>query len=144
MPKNILAAFLAAGTMGFIGGVLSLTIAGFLFSYITNGDGSALSIFIGFFIDVVGPLFFCTLILLPLSVVEREKIEQKPFVCLVKRYTPLLTIPFGVLFFYALTYSYNYKPDQYFFLVTILNMFGICVFSLWTFLKKLSGHDNKN
>jgi hypothetical protein len=139
MPKNTLAAFFTAGTIGFLGGMLSLLIASILFSNrITSAseDDTSICIMLGIFIDVVGPFFFCTLFLLPLAAIEKRKIEESPFINLIKRYTPILTLPFGVLFFFVFT-SYNHESDKSFLLTTVTNIFGICAFSLWSFIKQI-------
>lgn len=140
MPKNTLAAFFTAGTIGFLGGMLSLLIASILFSNrgtLVAAEDTSICIMLGIFIDVVGPFFFCTFFLLPLAVIEKRKMEGKPFIDLIKRYTPILTLPFGVLIFFVLFTSYNHESDRSFLLTAVTNIFGICAFSLWSFIKQI-------
>jgi hypothetical protein len=140
MPKNTLTAFFWSGSMGFIGGMLSLLLTGIFFAQnLSSEKDSTLGecVAIGIIIDVFLPFFFCLGFLLPLAIIEKEKMEEKSFLDLIKRYTPILTVPFGALFFWVLLDSCNDEIDKYFFLVTLINIFSICVFCLVFFLKKI-------
>jgi len=140
MPKNTLTAFFVSGSMGFVGGMLSLLVACILFAQNLTSERNSLfreCIAVGIIIDVFFPFFFCLGFLLPLAIIEKEKMEEKSLLELIKRYTPILTIPFGTSFFLVLFGSYNDEIDKYFFLVTLINIFSISVFCLMFFLKKI-------
>src|ERR1700749_1584390 len=138
MPKNTFAAFIVAGTMGFVGGLVSLFSIGFLFSYcLTAEPNYFIFVVIGFLINVIGPLIFCTGFLLPLAVIDKTKIEELSFSALIKRYVPILSLPFPMLFLYVLFQNYDYPGNKYFSILSAINSFSVCVICLLFFIKRL-------
>ncbi len=137
MPKNTLTAFFFAGSMDFLGGILSLIATCILFSNALIEDDSFYCILVGVFMDILEPFFFCLLFLLPLAAIEKTKIEERSFIALIKRYTPLITIPFGVLSAFTLLSTYEYPTTKYPLLIIEITAFSVCAFSLWSFIKRL-------
>lgn len=140
MPKNTLAAFFTAGSIGFLGGILSLLITSILFSdrlASEEEDYASICVMFGIFMDVITPFFYCTLFLLPMAAIEKAKMEERSFMVLIKRYTPLLALPFGVLSAFILLSTYEHSSEKYSLLMSVINVFSVCAFSLWFFIKQI-------
>ena len=140
MPKNTLAAFFAAGSMGFLGGILSLLLTWLLFSdrlASEQEDYTSLCIMFGIFMDIITPFFYCTLFLLPIAAIEKAKMEERSFIALIKRYTPVLTLPFGILSAFIVLLPFEHASEKYSYLMCVINVFSTCSFSLWFFIKQI-------
>jgi hypothetical protein len=142
MVKNTFVALMIAYGTGLLGGLLTLLIGNIVLGNHLHSDNeiistSAICNIVGIVADFFGPLVLCVILLLPLSIIDKKKIEESPFAVLVKRYLPLITLPIGLLFSLVLLYDHQPDNDKYLILINLLNIYGICISGLWFFLRKL-------
>ena len=89
--------------------------------------------FLNFFIS--GAL--CLLVLLPVSFLEKKRIEYSSFKELLSRYLPLITLPLGLIFCFALFLPIPEKDAYYLLLAFIISIISTCYVCLAVFLKRI-------
>lgn len=98
-----------------------------------------------FFFLMVAGIFFnalvsgaiCVLILLPLAVIEKNRMENSSFAELIRRYLPLIAFPLSIPFCLSFFADASDYEDYYFLRTYTINVLCMGYACLWVFLKRL-------
>ena len=136
MTAKIISALFTAFAASIAGGFICCALLAVLFQI----PVSELPPFImigGVFLNVVISGCMCTMLLLPIATVEKIRIENSSFEELLRRYLPLISIPFGILICFSFFLSTGNKEDQSVLISYTMNIICMGYICLWTFLKRI-------
>jgi hypothetical protein len=144
MNKKTITSLFTAFAAGLAGGFSCCALMLLLFQT-TGSEPFVFLVMVGGFANAFISGFICIMIWLPLSLIEKKRIESSLPEDLIRRYLPVITLPLGVVFCIALFLDIPERNNYYMTLIFILNVFCIGYVSLWVFIKRLKSlkHDHE-